>query len=264
MAEASRPASLLTITDLSAGYESSPIVTKTSMSVGRGELVSIIGPNGAGKSTLLKAIMGIIRILQGKLELDGAEITGYSSNALARMGVGYVPQAQDVFQGLTVLENLLMGGYLLDGHERHKRMETVLAMFPPLTGMLRRSAGKLSGGERKMLAMARAMMLNTSLLILDEPTANLAHNVAVKLLSQQIRGLVDQGSAVLLVEQRASAALEVSDWTYVMVSGSVALSGRPSELLAREDFSELFLGLPATDTEPGGAQANEPPPTEAM
>ena len=254
-----RTAPLLTITDLAAGYESTPIVTKTSMTVGHGELVSIIGPNGAGKSTLLKAIMGIIRVFEGKLELNGVDITGYTSNHLARLGVGYVPQARDVFQGLTVLENLEMGGYLLDSREMAARKERVLAIFPPLAAMLHRNAAKLSGGERKMLAMARAMMPNASLLILDEPTANLAHNVAVKLLAEHVRSLVDAGSAVLLVEQRATAALEVSDWTYVMVSGTVALSGRPKQLTAREDFSELFLGLPANEEKAEGQAQAEPP-----
>ncbi len=244
--QAGRPPAHLDVTDLAAGYGNVPVISDVSLTVGRGELVSVIGPNGAGKSTLLKAIVGIVRVLHGAVRLDGTDVTGYASNRLTRAGVGYVPQVRDVFHGLTVMENLEMGGYLFGSADVALRIEKVISIFPALGAMLRRNAAKLSGGERKMLAMARVLIMNPSLFILDEPTANLATGVALDLLNVHVRGLAEAGAAVLIVEQRASAALEVSDWTYVMVSGSVALSGPPRELTAREGFSDLFLGLPTS------------------
>jgi ABC-type branched-subunit amino acid transport system ATPase component len=167
-----------------------------------------------------------------------------------------VPQVNDIFEPLTVLENLEMGGYLLDGRRIKERIEEVGRVFPALPPLLRRRADKLSGGERKMLAIGRVLMLDPRVLVLDEPTANLSPRLADSLLREHVRGLADAGKAVLLVEQRARAALQIANWTMVLVSGSTRLEGPPQELLAREDFEELFLGAgpltrPAHDAEEG-------------
>jgi ABC-type branched-subunit amino acid transport system ATPase component len=165
---------------------------------------------------------------------------------------------QDIFEPLTVLENLEMGAYLLPATTIRTRVPEVLDVFPALKPMLKRRADKLSGGERKMLAIARVLMLDPQVLILDEPTANLAPQLAEKLLHEQVKGLGAMGKAVLLVEQRARAALEIAAWTCVLVSGSTRLEGQPGELLDRQDFEELFLGAATTLTPPPGSEAHTP------
>lgn len=240
--ETGRAAAHLVLDDLAAGYGGAPIVSDVSLGVGLGEIVSIIGPNGAGKSTLLKAVIGVIRAMRGRVTIAGADVTNLRTDELARRGVGYVPQSNDVFDALTVAENLEMGGYLLGRVALAARRAEVLAVLPALSAMLPRSAGKLSGGERKMLAIGRVLMLAPSVLILDEPTAGLSPQLSTMLLRDHVRRLADAGTAILLVEQRAAAALEISDWAYVMVAGGVRLAGPASELLARPDIGAVFLG----------------------
>jgi ABC-type branched-subunit amino acid transport system ATPase component len=218
------------------------VIKDVSISVGPGEIVAIIGPNGAGKSTLLKSLVGILRPSAGRVTLGGDDVTGRPPEDLARRGVGYVPQVNDIFEPLTVLENLEMGGYLLSAADVRSRVGEVGAVFPQLPPMLKRRADKLSGGERKMLAIARVLMLDPKVLILDEPTANLSPKLADSLLREHVVRLSKLGKAVLLVEQRARAALQIAAWTSVLVSGSIRLEGRPEDLQKRDDFEELFLG----------------------
>jgi branched-chain amino acid transport system ATP-binding protein len=161
---------------------------------------------------------------------------------MARAGSRYVPQVDDIFGPLTVRENLEMGGYLLHRRERPARIEQVLAVFPRLGTMLSRPAGKLSGGERKMLAMGRVLMLRPAVFLLDEPTANLAPAIAHALLNEHVRQLAEQGAAVLIVEQRARAVLAISDLTYVMGGGELRMQGTPAELGTSQDFVASFLG----------------------
>jgi len=237
-----RPAPSLRAEGITAGYGGVPVIQDVSISVGPGEIVAVIGPNGAGKSTLLKSLVGILRPTSGRVTLGSDDVTGHSPEELARRGVGYVPQVNDIFEPLTVLENLEMGGYLLSSTQVKTRVVEVGAVFPQLPPMLKRRADKLSGGERKMLAIARVLMLDPKVLILDEPTANLSPKLADSLLREHVTRLAGLGKAVLLVEQRARAALEIAAWTSVLVSGSVRLEGRPQDLLKREDFEDLFLG----------------------
>jgi ABC-type branched-subunit amino acid transport system ATPase component len=237
-----RPEGVLDATGVTAGYGGVPVVRDISITVGAGEVVAIIGPNGAGKSTLLKSLVGILRVTAGSVTVAGEDVTNHPPEDLARRGVGYVPQVQDIFEPLSVLENLEMGGYLLPAAKLPAKVKEVCEVFPALAAMLRRRADKLSGGERKMLAIARVLMLDPRVLILDEPTANLSPKLADGLLRKHVRRLADLGKAVLLVEQRARAALEVANWTQVLVSGLTRLEGRPGELLERPDFEELFLG----------------------
>jgi ABC-type branched-subunit amino acid transport system ATPase component len=241
-----RPAPSLRAEHLTAGYGGAPVIRDVSISVGPGEIVAIIGPNGAGKSTLLKSLVGILRLDSGTIMLGDEDVTNRPPEQLARRGVGYVPQVNDIFEPLTVLENLEMGGYLLNGVQIRARVGEVGNVFPQLPPLLKRRADKLSGGERKMLAIARVLMLDPKVLILDEPTANLSPKLADALLREHVQRLAGAGKAVLLVEQRARAALQIADWTSVLVSGTTRLEGRPDELLERQDFEELFLGAGTT------------------
>jgi ABC-type branched-subunit amino acid transport system ATPase component len=228
--------------EVTAGYDGGPVVHGVSISVEPGEVVSIVGPNGSGKSTLLKSLVGIVEIMSGQVFVGDRDVTGWPSENVARIGVGYVPQVDDVFGPLTVRENLEMGGYLLKPREVGGRLEHVLEVFPQLRRMLGRRAGKLSGGERKMLAMGRALMLEPALVVLDEPTANLAPIIAGTVLKDHVRQLARTGASVLVVEQRAKAVLEISDRTYVLGGGQLRMEGTPSELAASPEFVDSFLG----------------------
>jgi ABC-type branched-subunit amino acid transport system ATPase component len=239
---AGRPAPTLRALGITAGYGGVPVIRDVSIAVGPGEIVAIIGPNGAGKSTLLKSLVGILHLSGGKILLGDQDVTNHAPEDLAKRGVGYVPQVNDIFEPLTVLENLEMGGYLLRPSQVRSRVDEVGLVFPALLPMLKRRADKLSGGERKMLAIARVLMLDPKILILDEPTANLSPKLADSLLREHVHRLADGGKAVLLVEQRARAAMQIASWAAVLVSGATRLEGRPDDLLKREDFEELFLG----------------------
>ena len=232
----------LTATDVTAGYGGDPVIRDVSVRAGSGQVVSVVGPNGSGKSTLLKAMVGVLRVSSGTVSIEGRDVTNSAPEEMARAGVGYVPQVDDVFAPLTVKENLEMGGYLLKQRQIAARIEHVLAVFPRLGQMLRRPAGKLSGGERKMLAMGRVLMLSPKVFLLDEPTANLAPAIARTLLDEQVTALARSGAAVLIVEQRARAVLAVSDYTYVMGGGQLRMAGTPAELTASTAFVASFLG----------------------
>jgi ABC-type branched-subunit amino acid transport system ATPase component len=237
-----RPEPYLVVDQVTAGYGPVPTIIDVSVQVGRGEVVSVVGPNGAGKSTLLKAITGKLRHMTGRVRLGGEDISNLRSDRLAGKGLGYVPQTNDVFDTLTVIENLEVGGYRLPRAGVAAQIERVLSIFPALSKMTDRTASKLSGGERKMVAIGRALMLSPSVLLLDEPTANLAVELASAVLREHVRRLADTGCAVLLVEQRALEALRVSDYGYVMVAGAVAVEATAEKLIARRDIGELFLG----------------------
>ncbi|HEY5427621.1 MAG TPA: ABC transporter ATP-binding protein [Solirubrobacteraceae bacterium] len=228
--------------DLTAGYGGSPVIHGISISVAPAEVVSIVGPNGSGKSTLLKSIVGVVQTLSGQVRIGDRDVTGWKSEDIARIGVGYVPQIDDVFAPLTVRENLEMGGYLLRAREVPARIDHVMSVFPQLSRMAGRRAGKLSGGERKMLAMGRALMLSPALVVLDEPTANLAPIIAAEVLQDHVRQLAATGASVLVVEQRARAVLEISDRTYVLGGGQLRMEGSPADLSASPEFVDSFLG----------------------
>lgn len=240
--ELSKTGQVLTVSALYAGYDGRAIVADISIEATPGKVVSVVGPNGSGKSTLLKSIVGVVQVLQGHVKVGEQEITNFAPEQIAQLGVGYVPQIDDVFPPLSVKENLEIGGYLLHRGEIPNRIEAVLGVFPKLKDMMTRKAGRLSGGERKMLAMGRVLMLAPSVLVLDEPTANLAPMVAAQLLEEYVRGFADHGSTVLLVEQRAKSALRISDCTYVLGGGRVVLSGAPRDLEVNPVFVESFLG----------------------
>jgi ABC-type branched-subunit amino acid transport system ATPase component len=241
-AELTLPGVPLRARGITAGYGGDPVIRDITVQTSPGEVVSLVGPNGSGKSTLLKSLVGVVRVSSGTVQVGDRDLTNAAPEEMARAAVGYVPQVDDVFAPLTVRENLEMGGYLLRRKQIAEHIERVLAVFPRLGGMLGRSAGKLSGGERKMLAMGRVLMLDPGVFLLDEPTANLAPQVASALLTEHVRKLAASGAAVLIVEQRARAVLAISDRTYVLGGGEVRMVGTPAELSASPDFVESFLG----------------------
>ena len=237
-----RAAPFLEVSGLDAGYNRVPVVQGVSVQVGLSEVVLVMGPNGAGKSTLVKAITGELPALAGRVVLDGRDVTAAREEDRTRAGIGYVPQVRDVFGPLTVTENLQMGGYQLGKHEVAARQDEVFSLFPPLAEMRSRLARSLSGGERKMLAIGRALMAQPKVIILDEPTANLAPAIARNVLHGIVAGLAGSGRAVLLVEQRVSLGLEVASWGYVLTDGRLRLQESCKKLQARPDLGTLFLG----------------------
>ena len=235
------PAEILQLRNMTAGYGRVPIIHGVSVSARKGEITAIIGPNGAGKSTLLKASMGIIRSSGGSIVLDGEELQNPRVHELARRGLGYVPQVRDVFDPLSVIENLEMGAYLLPKSEVSARVEEVFALFPSLATRRKQRASTLSGGERKMLAIGRVYMTRPKALLLDEPTASLAPKIADSLLTDHVAKLATRGVAIVLVEQRAVQALAIASNAYIMVAGKVAASGTPADLGDRGDIARIFL-----------------------
>lgn len=254
---ANRPPCVLAIDDIVAGYGGPPVIRGVTAQVGAGEIVTIVGPNGAGKSTMMKAVAGLLRVNSGSVKLEEREIGNVRTYRLARMGLGYVPQNNDVFNSLTVQENLEMGGYLMKRAEIKSRIDEVVEILPALGRLIKRRAVKLSGGERKMVAVGRALMAKPRVLLLDEPTSGLAPDLSRELLTRDIRGLATAGTSVMLVEQKALAALEIAHWGYVLAGGTTALSSSAADLLARPDLGEVFLGLG------GAAQTATDEPEEA-
>ena len=235
------PAALLQVDALVAGYvRGLPIVHGASIEVARGEVVTIIGPNGAGKSTLLKAIVGLVGVESGRVTLAGRDITGLPAHEVVRAGVGFVPQTANVFSTLTIEENLRAGGHLLPGGLK-ERLTQAYAMFPDLAGKRRDRARTLSGGQRQMLAIARALMTQPALIVLDEPTAGLSPLLVDEVFAR-IRSLVAQGVAVLMVEQNAKGALRQSDRGYVLAEGRNRVQGPAQALLNDPQVAAAFLG----------------------
>ncbi len=237
-----RESECLQVRDLIAGYGGPPVVRGISLGIQPGQVAVVAGPNGAGKSTLVKSIVGHLPCAGGLVTVGGKDITNYPAEKIARGGVGYVPQDEDVFTSMTVLENLEVGGYLLRKREVARRIAEVMEIFPALGQMRSRPVSRLSGGERKMVAMGRVLMLRPRVLILDEPTAGLAVRLTTELFEGYIPTLAATGVGVLLVEQKATEALRVADWGYILVSGQVHVSEPASTILSRPDLGELFLG----------------------
>ncbi len=227
---------------LTAGYYDIPVTAEISFTVSEGEIVALLGPNGAGKSTLLKALVGEARIFSGSVLLRGEDVTGLSAERLARMGLGYVPQNDNVFPALTVRENLEMGAFLAPRRRVGEKIEAILGQFPPLRPLTHRRVSHLSGGERRLVAIGRALVMSPEVLVLDEPTANLSPGNAHSVLTEYVTSVAEAGTGVLLVEQRAKEALQVAHQAYMMSAGRIEVSGPPGELLEREDIGRLFLG----------------------
>jgi ABC-type branched-subunit amino acid transport system ATPase component len=235
-------APILVARNVVAGYVPGlPVVQDVSIEVAPGEIVTIIGPNGAGKSTLLKAIAGLVLFEGGTVHHDGRDVTGLPAHEMVRLGVGFVPQTGNVFTNLTVQENLVVGGHSLPGVELKRRLARAYELTPFLA-QRRSAAGRtLSGGQRQILAVSRALMTDPKLLMLDEPTAGLAPRTAVEVFAH-LRRLAEHGVAVLMVEQNAKAAIRASDRFYVLTEGRNRMQGRPQDLAADAAIGEAFLG----------------------
>jgi branched-chain amino acid transport system ATP-binding protein len=233
---------ILVADDLIAGYlPGVDILRGCSVEVSEGELVGIIGPNGAGKSTLVKAVFGLVKIRSGSVRLGTEDITSLPAHKLVAAGVGYVPQRENVFGALTVEENLRMGLFLRpDAWD--ERWEFVTEMFPRLGERATQRAGLLSGGERQMLAMGRALMMDPSVLLLDEPSAGLSP-ANQDLIFEQVRAICDTGVSVLMVEQNARRCLQICDRAYVLDQGKDAHTGTGHDLLHDPKVVELYLGM---------------------
>ena len=232
--------SLLEVSGVVAGYGETEILHSVSIAVEEGQIVTIIGPNGSGKSTLLKTIFGLVQPRKGQVRFHGEDITGMAPEVVVRKGLCYVPQSSNVFPSLSVNENLEMGAFIRTD-DFGQRLEEVYDLLPDLAERRKDRAGTLSGGQRQMLALARALMLDPILLLLDEPSAGLAPNL-VNSVFEKILGINSTGVAIVLVEQNARKALGLSSWGYVLASGQNQLEDRGENLLKNPEVVRLYLG----------------------
>ncbi|MEU3228762.1 ABC transporter ATP-binding protein [Nocardiopsis alba] len=232
---------LLLARDMVAGYVPGVnILNGCTLTLTEGEVVAIIGPNGAGKSTLIKTIFGLIPVREGSLTLRGSSIAGLPAHSLVERGVGYVPQTRNVFPSLTIEENLQMGAFLRP-RTFSERFAVVSELFPLLGKRRRAKAGSLSGGERQMVAMGRALMMNPSVLLLDEPTAGLSP-IYQEEVFQRVKEVNSTGVSVIMVEQNARRCLQICDRGYVLDQGRNAYTGSGRDLLNDPNVIELYLG----------------------
>ncbi|NBN64605.1 ATP-binding cassette domain-containing protein [Microvirga tunisiensis] len=231
---------LMNMQDLVGGYGEADILQGVSMTVHEKEIVVIVGPNGAGKSTAMKAVFGLLTIRGGSIRFDGDDITGWAPNRIVQRGICYVPQVDNIFREMSIHENLEMGAFLRKG-DLSAAYDRVYTLFPDLKERRRTLAGNLSGGQRQMVAMGRALMLDPKLLLLDEPTAGLSPKYMEQIF-QISRDVRDTGVAILLVEQHAKQALAFADRAYVLAAGANRHEGTGAELLANREVAEMFLG----------------------
>ncbi len=232
--------SLLAADAIYSGYGGADILEGVSLRLEREQIAVVIGPNGAGKSTAMKAIFGLIRIRKGSVSFNDEDITNARPEQMVRGGIAYVPQEKNVFPSLTVRENLEMGAYPIPG-DPTPRLEKVYAVFPKLEQRQRQPAGLMSGGERQMVAMGRALMIDPVLLMLDEPTAGLSPRLIDETF-ERIRGIRELGIGVLMVEQNAKQALAIADRGYVLATGENRHEDTGRNLLADRNIAEMFLG----------------------
>ncbi|MBS7609163.1 ABC transporter ATP-binding protein [Candidatus Bathyarchaeota archaeon] len=234
---------VIEVRDLVAGYGKLQVLQGISISLSDGEIVSLIGPNGSGKSTLIKSIVGLAKVFSGHILYKGVDILGFRTDRLARLGIGYVPQLSNIFLSLSVEENLEMGAYARsDGRSLRNDMEAIYSLFPELKGRRKERAENLSGGERQMLALARALMGRPKVLLLDEPTASLSPKATASIF-QCLKRIRDSGTPILLAEQNALKALESSDRCYLLVAGKCIAEGPSEDILGNKDIGRLYLGL---------------------
>jgi branched-chain amino acid transport system ATP-binding protein len=233
---------LLKIENINTGYGKKPVIFNLSMTINPGEIVSIIGPNGAGKSTILKAVSGILPLWNGDIFLNGSSIKKNSTAQNIKSGLTFCPQGNRVFDEMTVMENLELGGFNLPKKQLKERIEIILQTFPALKSRLKETAGNLSGGEQQMLALSRALIPPTKLLLLDEPSLGLAPNLLGNVFKKLVEINKEFGLAMLIVEQKVMEVLEISHRVYSIKLGRVAFEGKPQELKGnKQKIKELFL-----------------------
>lgn len=233
---------LLKIENINTGYGKKPVIFDLSMTLNQGEIVSIIGPNGAGKSTILKAVSGILSLWNGDIFFNGSSIKKNSTAQNIKMGLTFCPQGNRVFDEMTVMENLELGGFHLPKKQLKERIEIILQTFPALKSRLKETAGNLSGGEQQMLALSRALIPPTKLLLLDEPSLGLAPNLLGNVFKRLVEINREFKIAMLIVEQKVMEVLEICHRVYSIKLGRVAFAGKPEELKGnRQKIKELFL-----------------------
>jgi len=236
---------VLEIKNMVAGYGKLQVVQDVSVKLDKNEIVALLGPNGSGKSTLIKSIMGFAKVFSGSIIYRGEDITGMTSHTLCRMGIGYVPQINNIFPSLLVEENLEMGAYTLkDKSTLKSRIDEIYALFPELKMRKHEWAGNLSGGERQMLATARALVAGPKILFLDEPTASLSPKLA-SLLFNKVKEIRDSGVTILIAEQNVAKTLKIAERAYILVSGKCIKTAPSEELFSDKKFSKIYLGLRA-------------------
>lgn len=234
---------MLKIEDLDVRYGPRLVLKRVSLNVAHGEIVALIGANGAGKTSLINTISGLVRPAAGEIRFRGISIGGMEPHTILRMGVGQVPEGRKMFPEMTVHENLLLGGYeVRNGEIMAERLEFVFSLFPVLQERLMQIATTLSGGQQQMLAIARALMSDPDLLMLDEPTMGLAP-IIVESVAEIVTRLRDEGKTILLVEQDASLALDLADRGYVIETGEIVLSDDASRLAENEEVRRAYLGV---------------------
>ena len=237
-----------------AGYGEFMILNNLSLKAKRGKITLLLGPNGAGKSTVLKTLFGLLKVRQGKIKLDGQDITGASSKELlVEHRIAFVPQGRNLFGQLSVYENLELGGITLGMKTTHERIPAVLDLFPRVKERIHSAASSLSGGEQKQLEVGRALLLRPKVLLIDEPSIGLSP-IVVQDVFRLLRKLADEGATVLMVEQNVKSALKMADEAIALESGRLVLHKRADELLADPNIERLFLG---------GAHAAQAPATAA-
>jgi len=232
---------ILEAENITAGYTSEVnILSNVGMHLKSGQIVSVIGPNGAGKSTLLKTIFGILKPAKGKIRLRGEDITGLKPDKIAKKGISYVPQVNNVFPSLTIQENLDMGAFIRSD-DYSQRLDQIYQLFPILGERKKQKAGQLSGGQRQMVAMGRALMVDPQVLLLDEPSAGLAPNL-VEMIFEKIIDINKTGVSMIIVEQNARKALKMADHGYVLAMGRNVMDDSGKALLNNEEVGRLYLG----------------------
>jgi branched-chain amino acid transport system ATP-binding protein len=233
---------LLSVENLTSGYGNTTVVHDVDLSIDEGEVACLIGPNGSGKSTVMKSIYGFADVFSGTVRFDGEEITGRAPKESLRSGMSYVLQDSSVFPGMTVHENMLMGGFVFDDDDRaRERAEELYEEFPRLAEIRAQKAGTLSGGERRLLELARALMVEPGMMLLDEPSIGLEPKY-IDDVFERIEQLNDLGTTMLLVEQNAEKGLSVADKGFVLASGEIKFTGTGTELLEDEEIGRLYLG----------------------
>jgi branched-chain amino acid transport system ATP-binding protein len=237
---------LLNVEDIFAGYGKLQILNGVTLTAKPKEITVIVGPNGSGKSTLLKTIAGHTTVYGGAIKHDGQEITHMASHKIARSGIAFLPQTDNVFTNLTIMENLKLAGYTIDQNEFRTRLKRIFQLFPQLSPYTNTKALSLSGGERQMLAMALALIREPNVMMFDEPTANLAPKIATQVLNIISSLAKEIGLTILLAEQNARRALEIGDIAYLLVGGKNAFVGTARELLEHKELGKLYLGVLAS------------------
>jgi branched-chain amino acid transport system ATP-binding protein len=234
---------VLDIKKINSGYGKLHVLFDIDAIVNRKDIVVIVGPNGSGKSTLLKTIFGLTNIYSGSIKFKEEELVGLPPYQIAKKGIAYLPQVDNVFSNLTVKENLIMAGYTLDKEEANKKAAEVSEIFPIIKKYYNKKAETLSGGEKQMLAMAMALMREPEIMMFDEPTASLAPNIAMQIFDHIVSLRDDLGITIVIAEQNAIRALEHGDKALLLVSGRVIFKGDAKDLLSHSELGKLYLGI---------------------